>query len=96
MAQYVELSSLGSPAVDVLNFSNQKAQMELKNLSSDKNVTYKIKTTAPKLFVVKPIQGIITPSSTVTVEVQLQGTSLSSISDVCRHKFKVEATPTDL
>ena len=72
MSKFVEIS----PAGEVLNFTGQKAQMELINLSRDKNVTYKIKTTAPKLFVVKPIQGIICPRQTITVEVQLQGANL--------------------
>ena len=47
------------PAGDVLHFTGQKAQMELRNVRADTNVTYKIRTTAPKLFFVKPINGII-------------------------------------
>ena len=46
------------------------ATMEILNKSSS-NAAYKIKTTAPKLIVVKPIQGIIAPNRSITVEVFL-------------------------
>ena len=32
-----------------------KATLDITNLQNDSNIAYKIKTTAPKLFVVKPI-----------------------------------------
>jgi len=49
--------------------SSPKATLDITNRSGDKNVAYKIRTTAPKLFVVKPIQGILAPGRTITVEI---------------------------
>jgi hypothetical protein len=45
--------------------------MEIINKSSTTNSAYKVKTTAPTLFVVKPIQGIIGPNRSMVVEVFL-------------------------
>ena len=45
----------------VLNFEKEdeskapKANFEITNLSDSSNIAFKIKTTSPKLFVVKPI-----------------------------------------
>jgi hypothetical protein len=47
------------------------AKMEIINKSSTTNAAYKVKTTAPNLFVVKPIQGIIAPNRSMVVEVFL-------------------------
>lgn len=33
------------------------------------NLAYKIKTTAPKLYQVKPFQGIVEPSNTNSIEI---------------------------
>lgn len=46
-----------------------KATLEITNLQPSQNAAYKIKTTAPKLFVVKPIQGIIAPGRTIAVDI---------------------------
>jgi len=35
--------------------SSPRATLDITNTQSDTNIAYKIKTTAPKLFVVKPI-----------------------------------------
>jgi hypothetical protein len=57
----------------VLEFANQsdgpKAFLDLTNSQTESNLAYKIKTTAPKLFVVKPIQGILAPGRTVKIEI---------------------------
>ena len=37
------------------NASSHKASIEIKNDSNENNIAYKIKTTAPRQFVVKPI-----------------------------------------
>ena len=55
----------------ILSFSKGKAYLDITSTKSDTNVAYKIKTTAPKLFVVKPIQGIVMPNATQKVEVSL-------------------------
>ena len=53
-----------------LTFKGNKATLEITNiLSQKKNVAFKVKTTSPKFFVVKPIQGIVAPGSTCIVEV---------------------------
>ena len=91
--------SLSSPSV--LEFastgdgSSPKATLELSNIL-DSNLAYKIKTTAPKLFVVKPIQGILAAGRTVTVEILLQLKELGNVNEVHKHKFMVQATPCDL
>jgi hypothetical protein len=59
----------------VLNFEKDeegkppKANFEITNLSDSGNIAFKIKTTSPKLFVVKPIQGILAPSRSINVEI---------------------------
>ena len=52
--------------------STPKATLEMTNKSTTENAAFKIKTTAPKLFKVMPIQGIIAPGRTVSVEIMLQ------------------------
>ncbi|XP_014208541.1 motile sperm domain-containing protein 2 isoform X2 [Copidosoma floridanum] len=44
----------------------------LKNNSSESNVTYKIKTTSPEKFKVRPNTGILLPSQSVSVTITLQ------------------------
>lgn len=46
-----------------------KATLEITNNQTSSNAAYKIKTTAPRLFVVKPIQGIIAPGRTIAVDI---------------------------
>ena len=80
-----------------MQFRGGKATLDISSiLAEKKNVAFKIKTTAPKLFVVKPIQGIVAPGSTCTVEVQLQSNNFTSIGDVVKNKFMVQATPCDI
>jgi hypothetical protein len=76
--------------------SSPKATLEISNVQSASNLAYKVKTTAPKLFVVKPIQGILAAGRTVSIEIQLQVKELSSASDIHKHKFMVQGTPCDL
>lgn len=73
-----------------------KATLEIKNVQEVSNLAYKIKTTAPKLFVVKPIQGILAAGRTVFIEIQLQMKELKSSQDIHKHKFMVQGTPCDL
>lgn len=45
------------------------SKLTLQNLSTSRCIAFKIKTTAPKNYVVKPNQGIIDCESTVTVDI---------------------------
>ena len=76
--------------------SSPKATLDLSSVAKDSNVAYKIKTTAPKLFVVKPIQGIIAPGRTIQVEIKLQLEELANFADIFKNKFMVQATQTEL
>lgn len=69
--------------------SSPKAMLEISNVQQTQNLAYKIKTTAPKLFVVKPIQGILAAGRTVQIEIQLQLKELTSVGDAQKHKFMV-------
>jgi len=70
MADIITLNQSQFLAFNTLN-GTPKATLEITNKSENQNTAYKIKTTAPKLFVVKPIQGIIAPGRTVAVEIHI-------------------------
>lgn len=72
-----------------LDGSHPKAVLEITNQIEDQNLAYKIKTTAPKLFVVKPIQGVVMPGRTVYVEINLQMGSITSFADIYKNKFMI-------
>lgn len=96
-AKYMQLSnSIQLDFTSQSDGSSPKATLDITNTQNDSNVAYKIKTTAPKLFVVKPIQGILGPGRTVQIEIQLQMKELSSNNEITKHKFMVMGTPTDL
>jgi len=44
------------------------SSIEIKN-KSDHSILYKVKTTEPNNYVVKPNQGILSPDSTISVKV---------------------------
>ena len=71
-----------------------KAIVEFKNIYS-KNVAYKIKTTAPKVFVVKPISGVIPPGMIVACKVQSLVTKQTD-KEICKNKFMIQTAETDL
>jgi hypothetical protein len=64
-----------------------KSIVEIKNTYS-KNIAYKIKTTAPKVFVVKPISGVIPPGMIIACKVQSLVTKQSD-RDICKNKFMI-------
>ena len=77
--QFLQFNSVdGSPPTAVLDITNK---------SENQNTAYKIKTTAPKLFVVKPIQGIIAPGRTVSVEIHIQEAQVKSEDMITKNKF---------
>lgn len=65
------------------------AVMTLKN-PSDRKVCFKIKTTAPKRYCVKPNSGVIDPKETVTIAVSLQPFDYDP-QEKNRHKFMVQS-----
>jgi len=63
--------------------------MKLKN-PSDKKVCFKIKTTAPKRYCVKPNSGVIDPRSEVQIAVSLQPFEYDP-TEKNKHKFMVQS-----
>lgn len=61
--------------------------VEIKN-TFQKNIAYKIKTTAPKVFVVKPISGVIPPGMIVACKVQSLVTKQTD-KEICKNKFMI-------
>ncbi|XP_072169086.1 vesicle-associated membrane protein-associated protein A-like [Diadema setosum] len=57
---------------------------------SDKILCFKIKTTAPRRYCVRPNSGIIVPKQTVTVQVMLQPFDFDP-NEKNKHKFMVQA-----
>lgn len=71
------------PFTDVIT-----AELKLGN-PSDKRVCFKVKTTAPKRYCVRPNSGIIEPSESVSVAVMLQPFSYDP-NEKNKHKFMVQ------
>lgn len=65
------------------------ANLKLHN-PSDKKVCFKVKTTAPKRYCVRPNSGVVEPSATITVSVMLQPIE-GDASDKGKHKFMVQS-----
>jgi len=79
----VELSFVGP-------FTSQvSSSMRLTN-PSDRKVCFKIKTTAPKRYCVKPNSGLIEPRQTVQISVSLQPFEFDP-NEKNRHKFMVQS-----
>ncbi|XP_001512295.2 vesicle-associated membrane protein-associated protein A isoform X1 [Ornithorhynchus anatinus] len=62
--------------------------LKLRN-PSDKKVCFKVKTTAPRRYCVRPNSGIIEPGSSVTVSVMLQPFDYDP-NEKSKHKFMVQ------
>ena len=58
---------------------------------SEKKVCFKVKTTAPKRYCVRPNCGLIEPQASVSVAVMLQPFDYADTSENRRHKFLVQA-----
>lgn len=65
---------------------------------SDKKVCFKVKTTAPKRYCVRPNCGLIEPSGNVSVAVMLQPFDYQDSNENKRHKFLVQSiySPPDI
>ena len=68
--------------------------LEVKNIHK-KNVAFKIKTTEPKIFTVKPTTGVVPPGMSQICKVQLLVTETPD-GDVMKNKFKIQMAETDL
>ncbi|KAM7122746.1 vesicle-associated membrane protein-associated protein A [Ciconia maguari] len=64
--------------------------LKLRN-PSDRKVCFKVKTTAPRRYCVRPNSGIIDPGSSVTVSVMLQPFDYDP-NEKSKHKFMVQTT----
>jgi len=62
--------------------------MKLSN-NVDKKVCFKVKTTAPKRYCVKPTTGVIDPKGAVTILVTLQPFDPNDPNEKGKHKFQV-------
>lgn len=62
--------------------------MKLSN-NVEKKVCFKVKTTAPKRYCVKPTTGIIGPKEAVTILVTLQPFDPNDPNEKGKHKFQV-------
>ncbi|XP_069778508.1 vesicle-associated membrane protein-associated protein A-like isoform X2 [Narcine bancroftii] len=78
-----ELFEQISPFTDVVT-----TNLKLKN-PSDKRVCFKVKTTAPRRYCVRPNSGIIDPGTMVTVSVMLQPFDYDP-NEKSKHKFMVQ------
>jgi VAMP-associated protein involved in inositol metabolism len=57
-------------SISISNLTNKKVAFKV--FSSQKWLTSKIKTTSPKLYVVKPNQDILDPNQTIKAEFHMQ------------------------
>ena len=73
--------------------TNVSTNIYLKNVS-DLTVTYKVRTTAPKSYFVRPNQGILSPGEQNEVNIIMQG--LPVYPGRVPHKFSVQYTSTTL
>ncbi|XP_055955727.1 vesicle-associated membrane protein/synaptobrevin-binding protein isoform X5 [Patella vulgata] len=72
------------PFTDVIS-----ADLKLTN-PSDKRVCFKVKTTAPKRYCVRPNSGVLEPKAHITVAVMLQPFEYDATEKSNKHKFMVQ------
>ena len=65
-------------------------QLELHN-PTQKRVAFKVKTTAPRRYCVRPNSGVIDPSSSAKVGIVYQPVDTPQASEIVRHKFLIQA-----
>jgi hypothetical protein len=58
--------------------------------SGNERLAYKIKTTAPKRYCVKPNSGFLEPHNTANIQVMLQPHTAGQQDDRTKHKFMVQ------
>jgi len=57
---------------------------------SERRVCFKVKTTAPKRYCVRPNNGLLEPFGSTTIAVMLQPVDLDNLNDKNKHKFMVQ------
>jgi hypothetical protein len=57
---------------------------------SERRVCFKVKTTAPKRYCVRPNNGLIEPFGSTTIAVMLQPIDFDNLNDKNKHKFMVQ------
>lgn len=67
------------------------AYLELKN-PSDATICFKVKTTAPRRYCVRPNHGFIEPNKQIRIAIMLQPIEQESNAERSRHKFMVQST----
>ncbi|KAJ3047145.1 phosphatidylinositol-binding protein scs2, partial [Rhizophlyctis rosea] len=69
-----------------------KQTLNVKNANPDSPLVFKVKTTAPKMYCVRPNSGKVAPNSSVEVQVLLQAMREDPPPDFkCKDKFLVQA-----
>lgn len=68
--------------------------LEIKNNSSHKNIVFKIRTTQPLCYVVKPNSGIIEAMSKAQIDINYVANE--AVTNVADSKFQVQVAYTDL
>jgi len=69
-----------------------EAMLNLTNPLFDKDVYYKVKTTAPKFYCVRPNSGVIKPRDQTSVKIILQPTDFNELlQEKSRHKFMIQS-----
>ncbi|CAD7925511.1 unnamed protein product [Amoebophrya sp. A120] len=69
--------------------AGEEQTLELKNVNSNP-VAWKVKTTAPKAYLVRPSSALLMPGDTAAVQICLQASSAPP--DFSTHRFLVQAT----
>ncbi|KAG7249695.1 hypothetical protein CRUP_031438, partial [Coryphaenoides rupestris] len=78
-----QVNDTAGPFTDVVT-----TNLKLKN-PSDRRVCFKVKTTAPRRYCVRPNSGVIEPRATVTISVMLQPFDYDP-NEKSKHKFMVQ------
>ncbi|KAH7639309.1 msp domain containing protein [Dermatophagoides farinae] len=66
--------------------------LRLRSLASDRNMAFKVKTTAPKFYSVSPTHGFIAPDADCMIQLTFNGNEQDLRISKIKHKFLVQAT----
>lgn len=75
-------------------FTSSTVELHLENVSGQEHVAYKIKTTAPKRYLVKPSTGVVPLGETRVVQIVLQALT-EETPNSSTDRFLVQATPVE-
>ncbi|OTF84153.1 MSP domain containing protein [Euroglyphus maynei] len=68
------------------------AILRIRSLMTDRNMAFKIKTTAPKYYSVSPTHGFIEPDNECTVQLTFNGNEQDLRISKIKHKFLIQVT----